>query len=105
MNSRAKGVRFEREVADVFERAGYQVRGLEAEGDHLCVMRSRPVATLPTTLHVEAKRHERLRIPEWLEQVERDAGSVPWVLVFRRSRERAYALVPLEQYVGGGHDE
>ena len=97
MSTRSKGTTFEREVARAFESAGFTVRGLEKGGDHLCIYGDRagqpPVA-------VEAKRHERLRIPEWLEQLERDAPpGCDRVLVFRQSRQRAYAIVPLDQYL------
>lgn len=94
MNTRSKGVTFEREVASAFEAAGYTVRGLEAGGDHLAI------APDGTVTHIEAKRQERLRLPEWLDQQERDApAGTRRVLVFRQSREQAYAVVPLDQYL------
>lgn len=97
MNTRQKGVRFEREVAKAFEAAGFAVRGLESGGDHLCVYH---LDGSTYTLAVEAKRQERLRIPEWIEQMERDApAGVDRVLVFRQSGDRAYAVVPLDQYL------
>ena len=96
MNTRGKGVTFEREVADAFEAAGYTVRGLESGGDHFAI----DPDGLP--VHIEAKRQERMRLPEWLEQQERDAPKgIRRVLVFRQSRKRAYAVVPLDQYLGG----
>jgi hypothetical protein len=94
-NSRAKGVAFEREVAQAFESAGWTVRGLEAGGDHFAVRHDGRV------LAVECKRAERLKLPEWLRQSERDAPrGVDRVLVFRQSRQQAYAVVPLAQYLG-----
>lgn len=92
--SRAKGTTFEREVAATFEAAGFAVRGLEAGGDHFVISRD------GTVLHVEAKRHERLRVPEWLEQLERDApAGARRALVFRQSRRRAYVVEPFTQFV------
>jgi len=101
MRTRDKGVKFEREVAEAFESAGFHVRGLEAGGDHLVVRREEaPEYTEPPpVLHVECKRHERIRLPEWIEQAKADAGGLPWVLVFRKSREEAYVLQPLSQYL------
>lgn len=101
MRTRAKGVRFEREVAQAFEDAGYHVRGLEAGGDQLCVTREEaPLEVVPPrVLHVECKRHERLRLPEWLEQAKRDAGELPFVVVFRQSRAESYVVQPLKQYL------
>jgi len=86
--SRLKGITFEREVAAVYEQHGFDVRGLENTGDHLC--------TLPSGLIIasESKRHERLRIPEWWAQTVRDApaGAVP-VLTFRQSRREMLSVV------------
>jgi hypothetical protein len=77
--NRAKGVAGEREVAALFEAAGLEVRGLESGGDHY-------VLGPAFVLHSEVKRHERLRVPEWTAQCERDAGelTIP-VLSYRQS--------------------
>lgn len=87
-NYRAKGVAYEREVAALFERYGFAVRGLEQEGDHLIVCRDGIV------LASECKRRERLAIPEWWAQTVSDApkGTVP-VLTFRPSRQRSRSLM------------
>ena len=92
MRTRDKGTAFEREVARAFEDAGYTVRGLESGGDHFAISRD------GETIHVECKRHERLRIPEWLAQQERDCPpGVRRLLVFRQSRRGAYVVQPLAQ--------
>jgi len=48
-------------------------------------------------IKVEAKRQERLRIPEWLRQTldETPEGLVP-LLTYRRSGEEWMAVLPLE---------
>jgi hypothetical protein len=106
-------LRGEREAADRFEAAGWTVRGLEASGDWLAFQPAQTegidghygpdeIETRPAvTLHVEVKRQERLRIPEWLEQAaaETPAG-VPPVVVFRQSRGRWYACLPLDDLLG-----
>jgi Holliday junction resolvase len=96
--SRRKGLTGEREVADVFERHGFAVRGLESSGDWICVPAN---GVLPSTLHVEAKRAERLRVPEWVHQAETEAmpGHVP-VVAYRQNREPWRAIVQLEQLLG-----
>lgn len=91
---RSKGVAFERAVAGAFTTAGFEVRGLEAGGDHFAVSHR------ALTIRVEAKRHERLRIPEWLEQlaVDRVQGVLD-VLVFRQSRKQSYVCQPLDEWL------
>lgn len=94
MNTRAKGNTFERQVAAAFEDAGFVVRGLEKGGDHLVV------SAAGNVLHGEAKRHERVRIPEWIRQQERDCPkSVRRFLVFRQSRQHAYVVEPFNQFL------
>ena len=93
-NTHAKGNAFEREVADALESAGFTVRGLESGGDHLAIT--------PTgrTIHVECKRQERLQLPIWLRQQERDCPpGLLRGLVFRQSRRPSYVVVPLDQWV------
>lgn len=90
---RDKGVRGEREVLELLEAHGFEVRGLEASGDHLAIGHG-------VTLHVETKRQEVARPWLWHEQAvdEAPAGTIPLV-AFRRSRSRWLALVDLEELV------
>lgn len=93
-NTRAKGVAFEREVAQAFEAAGFQVRGLESGGDHLVIDGG------GRALHLETKRREHLKLDTWLRQQEADCPpSLRRALVFRLSRRPAYVVVPLDQFV------
>lgn len=106
--SRRKGVAGEREVAALFQAAGFAVRGLEGEGDHLVIHQAPAnpagpfwfVRNVPP-LHSEVKRQERLRLPEWLRQAEREApqGTVPLVC-FRQNRGEWYAVTRLTDFVG-----
>lgn len=93
--SRRKGLGGEREVADLFEAYGWDVRGLEDQGDWLCV--SRRAAGL-MLLHLECKRAERLRFPEWIAQAmqEAPAGALP-LLAFRQNRQPWRVVLELEQ--------
>lgn len=94
--SRDKGARGESEVAALFRVAGFKADrtpnsgGLHIKGDL--------VGDVP--LHVEVKRAERLKIPEWLEQArtEAPAGVTP-LLAFRRNREGWYGVIPLEALI------
>lgn len=80
-HSRYKGISAERATAKLWEDAGFTVRGLEAGGDHLILGGGLVFAE-------EVKRQERLKLPEWLRQLERDApaDAIP-VLTYRQARE------------------
>jgi Holliday junction resolvase len=95
VSSRRKGVRGEREVTRLLEAAGFTVRNLEGTGDQLVIARD------GVLLHVESKRHERVRLPEWLQQAAREApaGAVP-VVAFRQSRKTWYVALPLADFIG-----
>jgi hypothetical protein len=92
--ARRKGLVGEREVADIFEANGWTVRGLESSGDWLA-FKGGPLPERPA-LHLEVKRQERWRLPEWLAQAraEAPAGIAP-VVVFRQNRGEWYACMPL----------
>jgi Holliday junction resolvase len=100
--SRRKGVVGEREVARIFQAAGFDVRGLEGLGDHLIV----PGVSLDRwsdrslTMHVEVKRQERVQLPIWLRQAQAEApqGTIA-VVAFRQNRDDWYAALPLAQLV------
>ena len=93
-HKRDKGVRGEREVAQLFEQAGFEVRGLEGLGDHNAF---RDETGRLLAIHLEVKRQERLRVQEWLRQTvdESPAGMLP-LLCFRQNRERWIACLPLD---------
>ena len=89
---REKGARGEREVVALLRRWGFACDrspnsgGLYIPGDVVGV----------EGYHIEVKRQERLRLPEWIEQARSEAppGASP-VVVFRRSRDEWYAALPL----------
>jgi hypothetical protein len=93
-SSRRKGVTGEAEVRRILERAGYDVRGLEGRGDWFCLLGS------DVALHIEVKRAERLKLPEWLRQAAAEAPerTVP-VVAFRQNRGEWYACLPLAALV------
>jgi hypothetical protein len=96
--SRRKGLTGEREVADLFDDHGWEVRGLESSGDWLAFHANDGFGI---TLHLEVKRQERLRLPEWLAQAKAEAPPlVAPVVVFRQSRAEWYAALPLTELLG-----
>jgi len=98
VNTRRKGVEFEREVAALFEAAGYSVRGLESGGDHFAI------ALGGALYHVEAKRQERLQLPLWLAQQDRDCpATARRLLVFKQSHRPIYVVEPLDQHLRDTH--
>lgn len=94
---RRKGLEGEREVAAIWRKHGFEVRGLSGEGDHTVIVpKSLPHAPY-YRLHSEVKRCETARPWTWYEQAssEAPAGAVP-VVAFRRSRLQWLALLSLE---------
>ncbi len=84
MNSRAKGQRGERELADFLTAAGFPARrGQQFAGGP----GSPDVVCDALGFHVEAKRTERLNLDSACAQAERDAGGCkPWAVFHRRNR-------------------
>lgn len=84
---RRKGLDGEREVAAIWQAAGFEVRGLEGTGDHLLLGHG-------LVVHQESKRQEVARPWAWWAQAsaETPAGAVT-VVSFRRSRSPWLSLV------------
>lgn len=92
--TRRKGLKGEREVADRFTDAGWQLRGLEGSGDWLALR-------APDCLHLEVKRQERLKVPEWLKQAALECPTgVPPVVCFRQNQGEWYAALRLDDLIG-----
>ncbi len=88
--SRRKGLRGEREAAQIWKDAGAAVRNLEYDGDHLIL------TATGTVLHQEVKLAERWKMGEWIAQCERDAPNyTPFVLALRRNNGDWYGLMNL----------
>ena len=98
---RRKGLEGEREVAAIWRDSGFDVRGLEGEGDHTVIIPGRACPgsfRIPEArLHSEVKPCETTRPWPWYEQASREApaGAVP-VVAFRRSRSPWLALIALK---------
>ena len=78
INSRAKGARFERNLASKLREYGYDCR----RGQQFCGANGdADVVGLPH-IHIEAKAQEQMRLYEWMAQAKRDSegtGKLPAV--------------------------
>lgn len=84
MNAKQKGSEAEREVARILRDHGYDARrGLQYQSGQV----EADVVGLPG-YHIEVKRCEVIRMPEWIRQSMADARpGEKWAVVWRRSRE------------------
>lgn len=97
INSRDKGARYERKVAELFREHGYEAeRGCQHSGGK----DSPDVKHNALRLHIEAKNVERLNIWKALEQSKRDAGTeeIP-IVVFKKNRSKTYVALPFEEFM------
>lgn len=93
VNSKAKGARFERQLASKFRDHGYEARRTAQycgnTGD------ASDVVGLPG-IHIEAKHQERMQLYDWMEQAKRDsAGSGKLPVVFHK-KNNCEILVTME---------
>jgi len=97
MNSRAKGSTAEREIVSILREHGYDVErsplsgALSWKGD-----------VIGMDYCIEVKRCERWALPAWIEQTKREAQGKRWLLMFRRSRQEWFVVMPLEQWLREG---
>lgn len=97
INSRDKGARYERHVAEVLRDHGYEAeRGCQHSGgkDSPDVKHNMP------NIHIEAKAVEKLNLWNALAQSERDAGDneIP-IVVFKRNRSKDYVALQFEDFL------
>ena len=95
-NSRAKGARGERELADALGMLGVTARrsvqycGKGTDSGDLIVDGFAP--------HLECKRVEAFRISEWLEQAARDCKARPFAIFARQTRQPWLVIQRLDDY-------
>jgi Holliday junction resolvase len=93
INSRAKGARAERELAEYIRSFGFAARrGQQFSGS----ADSPDVVTDIEGVHFESKRVEKGSIYPWLAQAKRDAGDKIPVVAHRRNGEEWIAILPLK---------
>lgn len=93
VNSKAKGARFERQLASRLRDYGYQARRTAQycgkSGD------ASDVVGLPG-LHIEAKHQERMSLYEWMAQAKRDAEGTGRLPAVFHKKNNAEILVTME---------
>jgi len=91
---RKKGADAEREVAAIFREHGFAAErwrsGLDIKGDVRGI----------DGLHIEVKRQERLALPEWIRQAQRESNEkdIP-VVIFRQSRSQWHVSLSLGDFL------
>lgn len=96
LNSRRKGNGGELEVAAIFRAAGFDAARVPNSG--ALRIKGDLYGDLPA--HIEVKRGERCRLPEWWAQTRGEApeGALP-LLAWRPNRGEWLAVVPLDALV------
>lgn len=97
INSRDKGARYERKIAQMLREYGYEAeRGCQHSGGK----DSPDVKHNMKRIHIEAKNVEALNIWKALEQSERDAGDgeTP-IVIFRRNRSKDYVALQFDHFM------
>lgn len=94
INSRAKGARFERQLASRFREQGYEKARRSAQycgnsGE------AADIVNLPG-IHVEAKACEQMRLYEWMSQAKRDAEGTGRLPAVFHKKNNAEILVTME---------
>lgn len=98
INSRQKGARGEREIAEILRGYGYTDARRSAQ---YCGNTGEAADVVGVAgLHIEVKYREQVRDELYMEQAEHDArkGDLPLVL-YRRSREQWKALMRLDTFM------
>jgi Holliday junction resolvase len=90
--SRQKGARGEREWRDVLREEGF----LKAyRGQQFCGIGDAPDVVCPELpdIWMEVKRTESISLPDWLAQVEKDAGSKLPVIAHKKNRMADWVVI------------
>lgn len=97
INSRDKGARYERHIAQVLREHGYEAeRGCQHSGGK----DSPDVKHNMKGVHLECKAVEHLNLWNALAQSERDAGEDEIAtVVFKRNRSKDYIALPFEDFL------
>ena len=99
VNSKAKGARFERELAGIFrEKYGYKARRTAQYCGN--TGEAADVVGLPG-LHIEAKHQEKMYLYDWVDQSKRDAegtGKLPAVF-HKKNYAEILVTMPLDSFM------
>jgi Holliday junction resolvase len=98
INSRAKGARFERQLASKLREYGYKdarrsVQYCGKPGE------AADIVNLPG-LHIEAKHREQMRLYDWVAQAKRDAAGKKLPAVFhKKNNAEILVTLPLDAFM------
>lgn len=98
LNSKAKGARFERQLAGIFREYGYKARRTAQYCGN--TGEASDVVGLPG-LHVEAKHQEAMRLYDWVDQAKRDSrgtGKLPAVF-HKKNNAEILVTMPLDSFM------
>ena len=93
-SSRTKGAVAEREFAAVLRQAGFTAERGARNGKT-----AEDVSHSVPGVWIECKRCEKLSLPEWLRQAERDCGPLEPVVAFRQSRQPWRVVVLADEWL------
>lgn len=96
INSKQKGSRGEREVAELIRKHGFDAR----RSAQYCG-NTGDAADITTDLpyHIEVKHQERLEIDKWWEQATHDCGDKTPILVFRKNKQKWRVVMDFETFL------
>lgn len=97
VNSRQKGARGERSLAEELRKYGYEAR---RSAQYCGKTGEAPDVVGIDGLHIECKRTQQVRDEVFLKQAERDAkeGEIP-VVMYRRNHEEWKVIIRLENFM------
>lgn len=90
INSKAKGARFERQLANLLKERGYDSR----RGQQYCGANGDADVVGLEGIHIEAKAQEQMRLYDWIAQAKRDCKPDEMPTVFHK-KNRAEILVTM----------
>ena len=96
INSKAKGARFERELAKILREYGYEARRTAQYCGN--TGEAADVVGLPR-IHIEAKHQEQMRLYDWIAQAERDCGENLPCVFHKQNGKQILVSMPLEAFI------
>lgn len=96
INSKAKGARFERELANLLKGRGYDSR----RGQQFCGANGDADVVGLEGIHIEAKHQERMQLYDWIAQAKRDCKPDELPAVFhKKNRAEILVTMPFEDFM------
>lgn len=92
--SRDKGARWERKVAEILTAAGFPSSRNARNG-----ISTDDIAHTVPGVHIEAKHCERLEMPKWRRQAERDADGREVAIIYKQNRVDPRVDISLDHYL------